>query len=168
MIKFQEGNFWDIYPVYRYKKPFKYIYDKHKKTKKSSNMAWFVYLYSDVDSEFFTYNEEVRRQELEENLTGEVYDIPEVQKAISEYDEHMCSMDERAFKQWSNKLLERSDFLSSRKYIDLDFQEAKDLDTMLEKSLKIWDAFKKIKEQYEKSKDHGTVMGGGEETFLEQ
>lgn len=167
MIRFEEGNFWELYPVYQYKKPFKYIYDKHKKTKKSSMMAWFVYLYSDVDSEFFTYNPEVRRQELEENLTGEVFDIPEVQQAIAEYDEHMCSMDERAFKHWSEKLLERAEFLRDFKYSSLDLSEARDLDTMLEKSLKIWEAFKKVKEQYEKSKTDGSVRGGGEETFLE-
>jgi len=168
MLKFQEGNFWELNPVYKHKKPFKYIYDKHKKTKRSSMMAWFVLLYSDSDSEFYTYNDEVRRAELEENITGDVFEVPEVQQAIKEYDTHMCSKDERAFKLWAEKLLERSEFLKEFRYDALDLSEAKDLDTMLEKSVKIWDAFKKVQEQYEKAKVDGTIMGGGEETFLEQ
>lgn len=167
MIKYEDVNFWDAYPVYRHKKPFMYIYKKHKKTKRSSNMAWFVHLYCSPESEFFTYNPEMRREELEENLTGDVFTVKEVQQAIKEYDEHMCTIDQRAFKHWAEKLLERAEYLSDIKYSSLELSEAKDMDSMLQNSVKIWDAFSKVKEQYEKTKGDGSVRGGGKETFLD-
>lgn len=167
MIQYEDGNFWELHPSLKLKLPFRDIYKKYKATKKSSNMAWYVWLFCDSNSEFFTYPEEVRHEELAITY-GDLKSVPEVSNAIVIYNDHMCDSDERAFKQWAKKLQERANYLESIKYEDVDLDQIKKIDDMLIGSNKIWDAFNKVKETYIKSKAENTIMGGGSETFLEQ
>ncbi len=167
MVEYQEGNFWEVYPIYKIKEPFRTIYKKYKSTKRSSSMAWYVFLFCDSSSEFFTYPEDIRKEELDQSFP-DISDVKEVQDAMKIYDDHMCSADERAFKYWTKTLLERQRFLESIHYSDLELDEVKKMDGIMIDSNRIWDAYQKIEEKYQKSKAENTIMGGGSETFLEQ
>jgi hypothetical protein len=158
-MKFQNGDFFDSYPELAYKLPFRTLKNKFNK-KEASELCWYVYLYSSLDSEFRTFPPDKRREELETHfLKREVHELPEVQTALEEYDNNMISLAKRNFKKWEDKLTERQQFIDETPYTVSTFDM---LDKLMASTSKMWDMFLKLKAELDKEDEESKVYGGVE------
>lgn len=157
MIKYQEGNFFDVYPELAYKLPFRMIKESFSKGK-ASKIAWYIILYCGENSEFRTYPPEIRREQLEQHfIKEEVHELPEVQEAIEMYEEHMMSLARRNFFKWEEKLTERQKFIEDTPYDETTYEM---LDKLMSQTEKMWKMFLTLKAEMDKDSDEGKTYGG--------
>lgn len=155
-MKYQNGNFFDIYPELAFKAPFRDLKAKFSK-KEASELCWYVMLYCDLDSSFRMFPPDKRREELETHFTKrKVHQIKEVQQAIQDYDENMLSLAKRNFKKWEDKLTERQEFIDNTTYSE---DTVDMLDRMLASTSKLWDMYFKVKSELDQE-DSDQVFGG--------
>lgn len=159
MIKYQEGNFFDVYPELAFKLPFRMLKDKFSE-QEASELCWYIVLYCDRHSEYHKYPADIRREQLEDFfLKRKVHDTPEVQEALKMYDEHMMTLAERNFIKWEEKLTERQQFIENTPYDENSYEM---LDKLMANTDKMWKMFFVVKAELDKEDDEGKTYGGVE------
>lgn len=158
-IKYEDALIWDVHPELKYISPFKEIYNHKRSKKETSNIAWYVVLFCDIESMFVkAFNDDtVRQEEIESTfLKGESYhNLPIVQNAIENYP---LSDIQKAFKFWKKKLDERIKFMSDKEYSEETYDM---LDKMLKTKKTLTDQYLAAKAEYEKE-EGGKLKGGSE------
>lgn len=157
-LTYQNKDFFEAYPDLEFKLPFREL--KAAFPEKASLYSWYVFLFCDTSSSFRTYPEEHRRKELSDNFIKEdIHDLPEIQKAIRDYETNMMSLAKRNFKKWEDKLTERQKFIEDTEYTEETFEM---LDKLMSQTSKMWDMFLKLKSEFDKEDDEEQTYGGVE------
>jgi hypothetical protein len=166
-----DENFWEVNPQFKIALSFKDLYkgDKSKKRIDSSKMMWFISFVHDPNSTYYNLpleeKEEVIGEDYMEDLTYANRHKNKLEQLIEDYVRLTHSTIDRHLKQWIISLDDRTHFLSTVKY---DLDNYKDLDTMAANTPKVFDTFRKIKEEQEKeASGGGNIKGGGIESLAD-
>lgn len=168
-----DKNFWIEHPDMKVISPFKQIFedDKSKKKEDSSKMMWFIVLCYDRDSKFYKLSAEGldgKHSIVGEDFMGDIKYYSKwklvLEPVIEEYIRLQYSPMERHLKTWEDLLDKRTSFLKSQEY---DFETDEKLDKMAERTLKVHNTIKQIKEDLGKEAQEGTVKGGGQKSLAD-
>ena len=175
-------NFWHVHPMLKYRPPFVEIFETYPDENLSSNRAWAVCLFADVNSDFRNMAEHIRKLEIEKYFLKEENALsdPLMLKVIGEYPEAIMSENEQYLKIWGDKIRDRAKFISNTIYT-LDSYAVNDqgrevtvkgtadqLDKMLIGSPKVLETFDKYSEKVKAEAGKGRVKGGRGESLSEQ
>ena len=147
--------------------PFKTLYedDASKKKADSSLLMWFIVLCYDRDSKFYKLAAE--GIEGKHTIVGEDFcDDPKyyskwklvLEPLIEQYVRLQYTPMERHLKTWEDLLDKRTAWLKGQEY---DFDNDEKLDKAAERTLKVHNTIKQIKEDLAKEASEGTIKGGG-------
>lgn len=159
-----DSNFWEVNPQFKYITEFKDLYtkDKSKNKENSSRIMWTVIMYVDpIRSLFSNMSEENRKAELTHYLGKVKHDWEEIIYLGEVYMDKSLTKAERAFKAWTDKMLERDEFIRDTSY---DISSAEALDKIMKNSKDIWTHYEKVKESLEKAQAKGNVRGDRKES----
>lgn len=166
-----EDNFWEVNPQFKIALSFKDLYklDKSRKHIDSSKMMWFIAFVHDPNSIFYNLPLEEKEEVISEDYMDDIsYSKKNKLKLIPLVDDYIKlthSTIDRHLRQWIISLDDRTHFLSTVKY---DLDNYKDLDTMAANTPKVFDTFKKIREEQEKeASGGGNIKGGGIESLAD-
>lgn len=168
-----DKNFWTIHPDMRAVNPFKELYnsDKSKKKEESSLMMWFIVLCYDRESKFCKLTPD--GIDGKHTIVGEDYcnNVKYYSKwklvlepVIEEYIKLQYTPMERHLKTWEDLLNKRTAWLKGQDY---DFENGLDekLDKAAERTLKVHNIIKQIKEDLAKEANEGTVKGNKQKSL---
>lgn len=166
-----DKNFWLTHPDMKVINPFKTLYesDKSKKKEESSLMMWFIVLCYDRDSKYYKLMAD--GDDGKHNIVGEDFcnDIQYYSKwklilepVIEEYIKLQYTPMERHLKTWEDLLDKRTRWLKGQEY---DFENDEKLDKAAERTLKVHNTIKQIKEDLSKESAEGSIKGKGEKSL---
>ena len=156
-------SFWELYPEFKIALSFKQIYksDKSRNKESSSKLMWFVAFTTDLNSRYYNLPEEERYAVIGgDYMDSEDYyqkNKDKIDLLINDYIKLQFSAAQRQLMEWDRKSDERAEFISKTKY---DLTTYEDLDKMAVNTAKIYDIFKKIKEDLSKEEGDGVAKGG--------
>lgn len=126
---------------------------------------WAICLYAHPTKSKFYNLPKNRRLEL---ITEEYYPYPDfVTKhadLVDAFSKHCITRSQRILIAWSDKLDERTELLLETPYT---IENSKELDDMMSKTPKLWEAYKMCLADLEAEENKGKVMGGEQESLSE-
>lgn len=158
-----DENFWTLHPDFKLALSFKSLYksDKSRNKETSSKLMWYIALAYHITSRYYNLPDEEKSAVIGgDYMDDEQYYDKNKEKLIpliNDFKKISLSPAQRHLMEWDKKLNERSKFISSLEY-NLDTFE--DLDKMAVNTPKLYDTFKKIKEDLSKEEGEGTGKGG--------
>lgn len=166
-----DDNFWEVNPQFKIALSFKDLYksDRSRKSIESSKMMWFIAFVHDPNSTYYNLPVEEKEEVIGEDYMDDInyanrYKV-KLEPLIEDYVKLTHSTIDRHLRQWIISLDDRTHFLSTVKY---DLDNYKDLDTMAANTPKVFDTFRKIKEEQEKeASGNGNIKGGGIESLAD-
>lgn len=117
-----EGNFWEVFPYFKELGLFRKLYkeDRSKSKNQSSKVMWYLVLVKDIDSEYYSMEEEDRHEVISDSLELDPIKYLESKEELDlllnyfeDFIDTPLSADVRALEK---KLLERKKFISDTKY----------------------------------------------------
>jgi hypothetical protein len=162
-------NFWIQYPAYKIPRIYKGIYDKDKSKAKqdTSRIMWSIVLLYDTSSNnsISKYPESEKKIIIEADYFEGKLNWDKYKYVMKFFKDSQLSPDERELIELNNKLDERWKFLKDTKY---SIDNAKDLDTIMANTEKLYTLRDKLTEAIRKEKEKGgTTKGGLEESISE-
>lgn len=160
-------SYWDVQPADRVVRPFSALYDldKSKNKKQSSTIMWALKLLTDPSKD--NPLSRMTREERIDELTSTFLPQSDLDKVLSleeEYKNNNLSYIKRRYVFYQNMLEAREKFMASLTYES----NANQLDSMLEKTKKIWDEFLKIKKELDVEEATYHTKGNREESAGEK
>ena len=177
-----DDNFWETNPIFKTVKIFREFYESDKSRKKgnSSRIMWAIAFLIDQHEENIWRNlteEDKKTLIAEEYLENKEFEWHLYQDIIGEYEKRIMTVAERDFVELMEKMHERKNFIKNTPYTldttDSDGKTikgtAKDLDTMVVNTTKLYDQLEIVKQKLERSKQlDGETRGGMKESATEQ
>jgi len=163
-------NFWDNNTQLKLVKAFNEIWeeDKTKKKKNSSQIMWAIALCYDPESKYIKWTEEDRRKLVEDDFIHGKIDWRKYENAIKTYIGLYTTQAERSLMVWEKKLKERDDYLTSKKYSEVDLKDAKALDDLLANTPKLYSQYNMILEQLDEEQAKAKTKGNAPESASEK
>jgi hypothetical protein len=161
-----DTDFYDENPHFKILSPFKRLWDKSKK--EASKQMWAIFLYCDghpSKNPLYNLGKEDRKREIENGYFKINWDDKTVKECIEAWDTVVLTDAERSMKSWRDKLMERDEFLNSVSY-DLDSAEM--LDKLLANTPKLWEMFKKTRDEFLKEERELVGKGSRKMTLSEK
>lgn len=145
-----ELDFWEANPQMTVFGPFSKLYNKGKAKKKTSQIAWGVFLYSETSdrSLFSRYPDDEKKQAVNEEF-GVDFENELHLECIEFYKNNVLTPIEKLLLSYEDFLKNRIAFITNQEY-GFDTMDA--LDKAAAQSKKIWDDYLKVKEQFDKEK----------------
>lgn len=156
-------NFWELYPDFKDALSFKRLYksDKSRNKESSSRIMWYVAYTTDINSKYYKLPENEKHAIIGGDYMGdEQYyekNKERIQPIIDDYIKINFTAAQRQLRDWEIKMDERAEFIKKMPY-NIDTYE--DLDKMAANTAKLFDTFKKIKEDISKEEGDGVGKGG--------
>lgn len=162
LIKDYNGNanFWEVNPQLIDLGPFKTLYksDKTKDKRKSSQIAWGVFLYAETSERSLLAR--IEEEEKLEILKNDFYFDPENEKhaeCVEFYRKYYMTPIAKLLTDYENFLQKRVKYITS---LDYTLENAEQVDKIASNSKKIWDDYFKIKDQFDKENQKNTFGQG--------
>lgn len=166
-----DKNFWIENPDMKAINPFKELYesDTSKKKSESSLIMWFIVLCYDRESKFSKLlpdGDEGKHAVVGEDYCEDIHFYKkhkkEIDMCVDMYNNLQYTPLERHLRTWEDLLDKRTKFLKGQEY---DFDTDEKLDKMAERTLKVHNTIKQIKDDLSKEAAEGTVKGGGQKSL---
>ena len=180
-----ETPFWECFPVLKEFGLFKKLYkeDRSKGKNQSSKVMWYLTLVKDVDSEFYSMDEEEQDEVLNEVLELDVEKYvgskEELRMLLKAFEDFISCPITKSIRKLESKMVERDEFITNSKYT---FDElitptdggkpylskgtSSQLDKMIRESGDLYDQIRKLRDQL-KSNQSGTSKGGQEKSLID-
>jgi hypothetical protein len=153
-----DNNFWKEHPELTIAPELEKLYqkDKSKNKEKSSKIMWGIHLCESLDSKFYHHPDKYVQVE-EKFIKEKDFKWEDYEAVIEMYKEYCLSDAERSLTLWNETMRLRSRSIKEM-YQDAidekDTDELVKLDKMLAATPKMFDDYKKIKQDYEEEKTH--------------
>lgn len=160
-------SFWDANPTVNTIPEFAKL-KKKEGVKKSSTIMWAISFLLDQNEDNIWKNvhgDECKELIKDEYLNDPKFKFEDYDEQIKAYERHLMSPAERSLLNFKNKLEERDAFIKDAPYT---METAKDLDAIQANTMKIFEIYKKIKEDLEKELSEGRVLGNKQESASER
>ncbi len=162
-------DFWALEPQFKIIEPFSSLYkaDKSKKKTNSSLIMWAIALFSDKDSKLAKLSVDEKENIIKNDYLKDIKDFnwEEYGEFIEVYYKLHTSQVQRSLIDFEVKLQERDKFLKKTKY---NLENAKDLDTIMANTSKLFDLYEKLLERIEEESAEGITKGGRKESASER
>jgi hypothetical protein len=164
-----DKNFWIEHPDMKVISPFKQIFedDKSKKKEESSKMMWFIVLCYDRDSKLFKQSISEKHRIVGEDFIGDTDYYSKwkivLDAAIQVYIDLQYTPMQKLMASWDKKLHQRAKWIDSLEYDDDDEK----VDKAMERTKKVYDAYKQIIDDMHKEDNSGTAKGGATPSLLD-
>jgi len=143
-----DKSFWEWNP--EYKIIFKDLYkkDKTKDKRKSSGIMWAFYYKLHPQSAFFNMEnkEEIISQKF---LNSQNFNWEDYEEEEALFKETLLTQAERSLLEWNETMRKRDKWLKTQEY---NLENAKDLDTILANTAKLYQLYTKVKKEFEDDK----------------
>lgn len=166
------ASFWIVHPQFKSLGIFKNMYESDPSNKRwdSSKKMWAIAFLVDNSkfNKFKNFPEEDRKKLIEEGIMGDKkFKWGSLQKYIELYEDSELSTLRRSLRILNIKVEDRNNFLSTITYT---VENAKEIDSIIANTDKIFDLILKLEKQIEKeeSEQSGAVRGGRQESLSEQ
>lgn len=139
--------------------------DRTKEKRKSSDLAWAVYLYAETShkTNFSKYPQTERKKIL--NLEFDIDLDSKYAKEMIEFYEENCLDDmEKQLKDYEDFLKRRTQFIISQEW---NLETGAELDRAASQTKKIWDDYLKIKKEFEAHQEKSQIEGGRQLSAIE-
>lgn len=156
-------NFWELYPDFKTALSFKQLYksDKSRNKEWSSKIMWYVAYTTDMNSKYYKLPENEKHAVIGlDYMDNENYyndNLERLVPLIEDYIKINFSSAQRQLREWEIKMDERAEFIKKMPY---NLENYEDLDKMAANTSKLFDTFKKIKEDISKEEGDGVGKGG--------
>lgn len=156
-------SFWELYPDFKDALSFKKLYksDKSRNKESSSRIMWYVAYTTDINSKYYKLPENEKHSVIGgDYMDDEDYyknNKDRIQPIIDDYIKINFSAAQRQLRDWEIKMDERATFIKDMPY---NINTYEDLDKMASNTAKLFDTFKKIKEDISKEEGDGIGKGG--------
>lgn len=164
-----DENFWEVNTQFKLALGFKKLFkeDRSRGKKDSSRIMWFVSLVYDRGSIFFNVPFDEKVEAISEDYMNDSNYYIKNRELIDEISKEYILLTttsiDRHLNQWEESLNDRTRFLSTVRYSLENFD---DLDKMAANTTKVFETFKKIKEdQVKEASGSGDIKGGGMESL---
>jgi len=175
-------NFWEIHPMLKDMRPFKFFYDKDKSKgkKESSKIMWAIAMSIDphTDNAYKNMAPETKKNLISEDYLNDKkfnWDHPEIVKLSEAYTDHCLTIAEKELIGYEEKLAQRGAFIKKVDYTMDSYDDrgkiekgtADQLDKMMLNSSKIFAEIENIREKLAKEEMDGQLKGGATESAAE-
>jgi len=167
----EDVNFWEVNQQFKVLGEFANLYkqDRTKSKLYSSKVMWAVAFFTDIDKEnkFKNFPEQERKDLIRNEFVNDKRFLwEEVQYLIDLYSETQLTQQKRSLIMLKKKMEEREKFIAKAKY---SLENAKELDTMIANTDKLFSLMSRLEEQIRKDDDaeSGQVRGGRLESASE-
>lgn len=167
-----EMNFWECGAELKAFPKFKELYngDKSKNKSVSSNIMWYVYFVSDINSIAANQSIEERKEYFRLEYVDCLKDVDkvpneELEELCDEYKKITETPAMRQMRIWELKMLEKTKLMEDTPY-DLNTWEA--LDKMMKSNVEAYKSYSQIMEQLSKDDGSTHAKGGGERSLTDQ
>lgn len=164
-----DKNFWIEHPDFKVISPFKELYtsDFSKKKEQSSMMMWFVILCYDREGGIFKQSISEKHRIIGEDYCGDdkFYSKNKLllDMAIDGYVNLQYTPMEKLMFSWDKKLQQRAKWIDGLEYEEDDEK----VDKAMERTKKVYDAYKQIIEDMNKESNAGMAKGGATPSLLD-
>lgn len=154
-------DFFSQNPELRYAEPFAKLINEHGE-ERASKLAWAVYMMEDPNSVFYRYERSDRKKEIEDGYLKEKdFDWDAVSELCKVYPSIAMTTEAKLYKFWAEML----------DNIRLDINEVADVKERVDIAAKFHTAtenFNKSRKAWLEEKDKAKIMGGKQESLLEE
>jgi len=164
-------NFWQANPQFKVLGKFATFYKNDKSAAKSysSKVMWAVAFFADTDPDnrLSNFSEKDRKSLIEEDYIQDTeFNWNKYEDLIKFYEETQYTHTERSLVSLKRKLAEREEFINTTKY---SIDNAKDLDTIVANTEKLFNLYSKLEQQIKKDKGReGDTRGGAKESISDK